>query len=326
MLIKDTATLLKYTGVINTVKFNEMELTIDFIEKKQLLPILGWDLYLELDNYEGGEPNANNLEELREYCRKVIGPYACAAYAPKVAVQLSSSGMQRIESENAKSAFAYQEKNFIAQQVAEGDAAIETLVQYLFKYKASFQTWTDSDEYKEMSKLFIKSGAEFDRLYKTNQPWRFYWAIRFKMAEVEELSIKNAITEPLFDALKVKISGDAELSEKEAALISYLKKAIVYQTLAVAIPHLNVKFDENGITIISDFGSIQGKESVKAADDNRISKLIDSCQSSAQMWLTKSVDFITTNAESFEDWTAPAQLATSNKTGNEPNSGVFAMI
>lgn len=325
MLIKDTATLLKYTGVITAVKFNEMELTLDFVEKKQLLPILGWDQYKELDNYTGDEPNAAELAELIEYCRKVIGPYACAAYAPKVAVQLSSAGMQRTESENSKSAFAYQEKNFIAQQIAEGDAAIETLVQYLFKYKASFNSWTDSPEFKEMSKLFIKSGAEFDRLYKTNQPWRFYWAIRFKMVEVESLSIKKAITKPLFDSLKTKVAEDAELTENEDELILMLKRAIVYQTLAAAIPHLNIRFDDNGITIVSDFGSIQGKESIKAADDNRVSKLIESCQDAAQMWLTQAVEFIAANAQSFEAWTAPTQ-SSSNKTGNEPNSGVYAMI
>lgn len=329
MLFKETEEVLEFTGVVTSVKITDVTGTINFIEEKILQKYLGPDLYKELSEaYNQTENNmTDEQKELLTYCRRVIGPYICYYYFPKAAIQLGSAGAQRAEGTNTKTSFAYQDKEFRAQYLLEGEAACETLLEYLYKNKISFDSWTNSQAFKQYQELFIKSGTEFNDFYPSAQPFRNYWAMRFKMVDIELMAIEKAITSPLYEYLKEKEKEDGhEWSNEEEKLLFYLKKAIAYFTVATAAPHVNARIDGNGITINSDAsGGVNDQEKRKAADNKALSWLVDSCNASGNDWLTKAKQYIVDNATAFEAWQAPEKKA-QVKTNNDCLNGSYGLI
>ena len=331
MLFKTKESMNQYTDVAASVTLLNVKSTAIFVESKILKSILGKSLYKELDDdFNENEDGLRSEQiELLEYCRRVLGPYICYYYAPKAAVQLSASGTQRVEGTNSKTSFAYQDVNFRAQYLLEGETACEALLEYLNENWANEPVWSDSSEFAEFKSLFIKTGSEFEKLYPTPQPYRNYWAMRFKMFEVEETHIIKAITSRLFNYLKQKDkSQDPGWSDAEKRLLLYLKKSIAYLTVAAAVPHLNVRIDDNGITIASDNSTVSNKDQkiTKAADPASISLLITSSADAGKEWLKKAVDLLTEDPESFPEWINPLTTPKPKGNNNEKCGGGYALL
>jgi hypothetical protein len=331
MLFKDKETMQQYISVAASVSLLDVTGTIEFVESKILKPILGRDLYKELhDDFNQNEAGLDDdQKELLDYCRKVIAPYVCYNYAPKAAVQLSSAGTQRTETNNSKTSYAYQDVNFRAQHLLEGETACEVLLAYLDENWADEEIWTGSKEFENYKSLFIKTGIDFNEFYPSPSPYRNYHAMRFKMIEVEDGDIQKQLSPELFDYLKEKDrSPDPDWSKEEKQLLFRIKKAIAYHTVATAIPHLNIRIDENGITIASDNSTVSNKDQkiTKAADPASLRMLIDSCYASGNDWLTKAVELIVKDPSKFPAWPNPVTRMNSNQCKNEHKSGGYGLF
>jgi hypothetical protein len=331
MLFKTTAEVLEFTDVLTSVKLSDVTSTIKYIEQKVVKPLLGKDLYDELSEAYKNEttdaPLTDELAELLLYCREVIGPFICYNYHPKAAIQLSAAGSQRTEGDKTKSSFAYQDAAFKEQHLLEGEAACERLLEYLFENVNSFESFKNSAEYKESQELFITSPVEFNKHYTTQQPYKNYWAMRFKMVEVETLTIKKAIGKELYAYLKEKQQEEGyEFTEEEKNLLLFIKKAISFLTISTALPHINVTINGNEISVVSDSsGGIIDKTKRKQPDNKQLDWLINSCNASGVRWLNEAIMFITDNADTLSAWQAPT-AATIAKSNNDVLKGSFGMV
>lgn len=327
MLINNTTELGKYMDATGTITFDKIKGTIEFVESTVLLPIIGEKLFTEIQDAVKENTNDDDLLSLIDKCRKVIGPFTAYYFIPKAEVALTDGGATRTESNNTKTAFAYQVTNARAQRLLEGESNIELLLKYLNDHSTNFSNWSDSDEYKEYQSLFIKTGTDFSSLYKTHQPFRNFSAIRFKMVDVEMLTIRPYITTSLFDSLKEKDQQkDSEWSAEEKLLLFYIKKSIAYYSIAAAIPHLSIRIDQNGLSVVSDNSVTINKDSEirKDADPNKISMLINSCNASGSQYLQEAIKYITNNSEKFPDWEAPVKQ-TESSNNNHTRKGSFLM-
>ncbi len=331
MLFKTTAELLPFTDVLTSVKIMDVQNTIVYVEEKIIKQLLGKELYDELSNNyktETGEaPMSDEMQELLTYCRKVIGPFVCHSYHAKASIQLSSAGSQRTEGEASKTSYAYQDAAFKEQMLLEGEAACESLLEYLNNHANDFEAYANSIEYKESQLLFIKSGVQFNKHYTTKQPYKNYWAMRFKMYEVELLTIKKAIGKPLYDYLKEK-SADAtySLNAEEKTLLLFIEKSIAFFTVAASLPHINVEINGNEISVISDSsGGIIDKAKRKQPDNQQLSLLMSRCNDSGNRWLNEALMYIQENVAAFTAWVAPA-VTVAAKSNNDTLVGGFGLV
>ena len=332
MLFKTAAELKEYFDVSGTITFEKIKATIQFVEDTILIPIMGRELYENLLEYYNNSTSdiytdEDKYPELLIACRKVIGPYAAYNFIPKAELVISDSGAQRTETANTKSAYAYQIASAREQRLKEGEANSEALLKFLTEHTTSFNVWVESDEFKEYQSLFIKTGTDFNKLYKTPQPYRNYFAMRFKMVDVEMLTIQPTISPSLFEYLKEKDQqNDSEWTEAEAKLLFYIKKSIAYFTIAEAIPNLSVRVDTNGLTVVSENTVTANKdlEVRKDADMNKITALASNCYSSGQSWLKMAVTYISNNASEFSTWVAPV-AATKVDLKNDTYTTVFGL-
>jgi hypothetical protein len=333
MLFKDTIKLKEFAQITGAVNFASVKLTIQNVENTHLVPVLGDTLYKSLNDAYTAASSESTLTAqqlaLLDKCRYVIGPYVCYYYAPKADVALSDGGARRAETAQEKTAFQYQVTNFREANLRDAENATETLISFLETNKADYSDWTTSDAFKQYRSLFIKTGNEFQSLYPSATPYRNYMAMRFKMFDIEEQLIRDAITGDLYDYLKEK-DADATytFTDSEQKFSLRLKKAIAYLTVAYAVPHINVRIDSNGVTVTGGRGSTTNDATAKqeTAPDNQLSWLVKNATESGQQWLKSALQYLADHAGDFSAYTPPAPPSTDAPvTDNSTYKTVFGL-
>jgi hypothetical protein len=307
MLFKDTDRLREYAQVGN-VNFDSIKQTLRRVEEDYIIPVTGKALYDDLHTAFTAAANEADLSEERQklldMCRSVVGPMFCYSHLPKSDILVSDAGGRREETATSKTAFQYQNTNYREANLAEGEGATESLWRFLENNATDYPLWVDTAEYKDYKKLFIRTASEFDKLYKSAAPYRNFYAMRSKMEDVEQNTIRPILTAAVFDDLKTKHIAGTAFSEKEADLMGKVKKAIAYYTVAFALPFLNVKMDGNGLTVVSGITMTtrDADNHRTQAPDANLTRLERSCADNGRLWIKNAVDYLNANATDFTNW------------------------
>ena len=321
MLFKSSTELKAYAQLSGEVNFASLKPTLRFVEVFHIAAILGKELYASLDSaYTNNSTLTAPQVALLEQCRQVIAPWFCYYYAPKADVQLGDSGMTK----NKDAAYQYQGTAFRESNLREAELCEELLLQFLEDGKDDFPQWVTSSAFKSYRALFIKTGSEFNTLFPSASPQRTYFAMRSKMVDVEEQMIRMAIGDALFTSLKTKDAGTQAFTSVEKELLFKLKKAIAYQTVALAVPMFNVRIDASGLSIVAQ-GPRTSDDNVTSrapAPDSNISLLIQSCADSAKMWLSNATAYLLANAIALS-YTAPVTSPDCSTTNNSVNADLY---
>lgn len=333
MLFKDTAKLKEYTE-FTEVNLASIAPTIRMVEAADLVPVIGKELYKELnDAYNEAASESDLTDEhkaLLNMCRKVIAPYASYNYIPKVEVLVSDAGARRQETATAKTAYGNQVINLREQKLTEAETAIEMLLAFLEENKEDYPEWTASDAFKKYRSLFIKGGAELGECVMAQTPYRLHVAIRAKMRDVEELNMRDALGNALFDFLKSKYADATyTFTDKQQQLLFFVKRAVANLALSFALPYLAVRIDANGITVVSNNSTGRSKDFEIRQDASETAKaaLQRESASSGQEWITKTIKFLNDNYADFPQWPAPQAAKKCNEgSGNDKLKGTFGML
>lgn len=307
MLFKDTNKLKEYCELTGSVNFPSIKATLRHVEDVRLMPILGKELYNSLHQAYTAASSETALtqpqQDLLEQCRKVIAPYFAYHYTPKAEVKLDDGGARRMETTQAKTAYKDQVARFREANQQEAEQQSELLLEFLDENKANYPLWTASKAFTQYQQLFIKTGFSFNEIFPSHSPYRNYWAMRSKMMQVEQLHIKKAIGEVLFDDLKTKDKAGT-LTELEKKLLSKIKNAIAYFTVAFSIPYLTVRIDANGITVTDTGGGGSNDElnKLKTAPDSQLALIMSEAKSTGETWLNDAIEFLTNNPAGFNNW------------------------
>lgn len=296
MLFKQDTDLQEYAA-IEQQTFVAVKATIDSVEKKHLLPLLGAAQYKALnDAYNSEDPLPVDLKELLHLSRKVIGPWVCVYYTPKSDVSLGEAGARRMETTTHKTAFQYQVKSFVEANKNEALDAEEILLNFLETNATDYTLWADSDERKVFKKFFIKTAAEFNTLFTTPAPQTNFIALKAKMQDVETLTIKKALGEELFASLKILVSP----SPVQADLLFAIKKAIASFSIAEALPFMALRLDGSGLTGGGGgFGNNDSLTSRTPTSESNAAWYRDMAADSGRRWLSQVNKIIKDNPDTF---------------------------
>lgn len=332
MLFKDTAKLKEYAE-LGEVNFASITPTLRMVELGNLVPVIGPELYGWLNEAYTNAANEAALtdaqKKLLDKCRQVVAPYVVYNYVPKSEVLVSDAGTRRMETANAKTAYGNQVVNLREQKLTEAETATELLLQFLELNKDDYSTWTNSDTFKAYRGLFIKSGAELAECFTCHVPYRNYMAIRSKMVDVED-NIRELLGDTLFNALKTKAKLPApNFSDKEKQLLFFLRRAVANLAFAAATPYLAIRFDANGVTVISNnsAGRTKDYEIRQAAGSEEKSAFMNAAANAGKEWIDKATKYLNANYADFTGWPAPPTAPQKEfSSGNDELRGTFGLI
>lgn len=331
MIIKSFAELKNVVEINQGSKYNSIKPSLEIAENTYLIPVIGNAYYNYLNTlHNQGTVTGIHLRIL-ELCQKVVASMAMVNYIPITDVQISDIGITNANSGDTKAAYKYQVLNAILSYTQRGFQFIEELITLLEDNVSTLTLWTNSNEFKKYRSLFIQSGADFkDYFNKTANPRLLYQMMVPTMQDVELFTIKPIITDIIFDSFKTKLAQPSPtLSDVEKKLLQLIKKATVYFTIYEAVPLINVKVDENGITVLSQSvdqtANEMGKRAV--ASDNHISLLRSSMYNMGMRYLDECVSFLNKNSSPnlWPEWYNNMSTMEQQKCNSTYTSSIFSL-
>jgi hypothetical protein len=217
----------------------------DRAEEKYLVPITGRDLYGDIKTKYNATTLTSDEQTLLKQMQLVIAAYALHDELAFTHSKITDTGVRRNSTAQQPAAYnwEYQElKNGLKDAAIDG---VEVLLTTLVAQAPAL--WIAAAEYTEFKRLLIKTGLEFDGIEKLQQPLRTYWMIKTVVADVQQNYISNTIGPDLLEYLRDKVAP----TDEEKSILKLLKKALANYTIKHAMARYAVRFDSNGLTVIT---------------------------------------------------------------------------
>ena len=230
-MIFTTTTQLKTAigGSINvSLELDSINPTLLDVAEVYVLPYLGQTTFDALRDYVAADytPTDAALNALLPYARAPIGAIGAAEYSKLGGIQFGESGLFRIETDDKKSPYKYQENDYRYTLLTQGYNSIERMILFLEKNKADYPDWVD--EAREYCRgLFVSTAADLRAAYGKGIDRQIYEVLRPLIADMEVFLILSSIGQEQFDALKeLQLEDATTLTYAQSQALTRLRKAI----------------------------------------------------------------------------------------------------
>lgn len=161
-------------------------------------------------------------------------------------VMMGEMGMHRVETEERKAAFKYQENQYRDYMLRHGWEALEFLLDFLEANVNDYPLWQDTPGYDRNRALFINRAADFRESYSYSVDRYTFESFRGIMEDVEVFAILPVIGQAQYDALKESISDRATTGEEDS-LIKLIQRAVAHFTVELAAVQNMVTIQSNAV-------------------------------------------------------------------------------
>ena len=242
--INDINTFKQYINVSFTFDNNNNFAGLKEAEEDYLEPILGEELYTELNdvvNTDGDIPE--EYTKILNLCRKVIAPMSILLGISTRHIKIGDTGLKKTTAEGVENIFNWEYREVKEELQDKVAKALDRLWKFLHEDgKANFD-WTDPTHIKTI----FKTAEDFSDHYTLYQPYRVFPLLNPIIAKTEKLYVHDAIGKDFYDEL-IALDGTDNSIEVEA--INLLKDAIAHFTVSQAATELPVKVMGRGFTVL----------------------------------------------------------------------------
>lgn len=239
-------------GVNRSLEITSLDSSLLVALQQHLRPWLGSDFTTELlDAWAASiledDPVPLSAEQtaLLPYIQRPLAMLAMYEYAKIGSIQFGENGIFRIEGENMKGAYKYQENQYKEAMLHNGYEAIEDMLIFLNTNRADYTTWDVSDEAARSRELFINTAAEFRLAYSKHITRYTFEMLRGIVEDVQLFAIRPLIGEDEYEALKTAIAGTDPLTAPQKALLKVIQKAVAAFTVKEAVQKMWLRIEGN---------------------------------------------------------------------------------
>lgn len=268
------------------------------VEEQEVANVIGNELYDALVSaYDGGsEPiTEQKYAVLLPYAQKIIVNLSVAESMDVNQVQISESGVMRIERDDEKSAYHYQKTEAQNALRRAGYQAQEGLLSFLEANTPAYPEYKISAAYQQAQQLFISSAKQFDQQYSINGSVRTYRALMHLMRRAEQLQIRDTIGVALFDELK-QAQANAQLTPEHKTLLVYIRLAVAHLAIADAAHELSLEVTAHGVQLTQTLANNAGSEEKKKPERGALDQLNQRTEGLGQRYLQQLRNFLLSNA------------------------------
>ncbi|MEO0341464.1 MAG: DUF6712 family protein [Bacteroidota bacterium] len=225
-------------GAVNkSVELDSLQPAYHEVLQKNIIPLLGQTLWNTVSDTWNNNPTSETTA-LLPFIKRPLSQLTMFEYAKIGNIQFSESGMMRVETDQMKSAYKYQEKQYQDWMRTAGYNSLEELQLFLMENKANYADWPASESFR----LMINTARTF-RSYFGKQVNRYIFEIlRPIIEEVEIFVIEPSIGTAQYDILKTAIA-EANADDDQLILLHKLYRALAHFTIEEAMHRQFVKFD-----------------------------------------------------------------------------------
>lgn len=314
MLFKTTKEVQAFIPIGVGNDFNRLKPHIQNAETAYLRPLLHQNMYEELQEfYDETLPLPETPTEVQlamsELLKKVQNSVIHLAYwmgFQALNSTISDQGFRRVESNNAKGLYKYQEDELKDYFKRSGFNAMDDILEYLESNIEHFAEFKATDNWTIRKTSFIPDTKAFEKVpYSLNNSRLTFLRLVPHMATVEDLQLKPLLTETLFDEIKTEMVNDSP-AEKVLKILPHVRKPIAYFATAYLMEESGADLTEKGLYFDS-FGVHDVSNLNRGpASENRIAAMIARNRMIGDRYLSLLKNYLLNNADDWPEFTAPA--------------------
>jgi len=259
---------------------------------KNIIPLLGDSLWETVDTTWDGSPTAETTA-LLPYVRRALAHLTLYEYSHIGNVQFSEAGLVRMETEQMKTAYKYQERQYAHWMRDSGYNRLEELQLFLMNNSADYPGWDASAAYQYL----INTARTFRAYYGKTVSRYTFEMLQGIMQEVELIAIETNLGADFYERLRAgQQAGD--LTDAETIALHRAYRAITHYTIEEAMIRNFVTFD--GDQVVKREGAVNQTytaERTNTTDDAVFSKRYH--QHRAKLHLDRLLSYLQSDLDSF---------------------------
>ena len=189
LLITSMEDLRRYVGNVAVgMQFSQIEGDVRTATVEYMIPFLGQAFYEEVAaKVETMEDGADeHFRWLAEMLQGALANYVALKYTPVSDSFFTSMGLQTMESDSQKGAYAYQKTDRMNKYAADGDTWLDQALAFLEAHPEEFPHWNPDGRYSHWA---FRSAREFDRFYGIGASRRTFIRLLPIIRRVESLEV-----------------------------------------------------------------------------------------------------------------------------------------
>ena len=306
-LLKNTSEIQSFLPSSVTADYDRIKPFLDVADDKFLKKLFGNAFWDEIVS-ENEDPQADNeeLDRVIEMSKRAEIHLAYWKGFDVLNAQINDSGFHRVEDEQTKSLFNYQERSLKDYFKNTGHDTLDVILEYLEDNidETIFSTWKDSDACTLHRKYFINSAKEFSEIYDIDKSRLVFLNLVPYMKSVEDKEIAGITGDALVDKLKTLIK-DGTLSdtgnEVYAKLLPYIQNVSAHYTILYALGRMGLQFTDKG-SFFSEFMVAGGNIEKEGYDRNRVAEIKEHVSDRIAFYVAKLTDYLMNNREELPEY------------------------
>jgi hypothetical protein len=304
--------LKKYIGGAGnpSLHINSLNPHIDPTARKHLIEFIGQAQYDAIDPQNA--PSA-----LDDYVLRPLAFLLMYEYVQVNAIQISEIGNLRVESDEKKTAFKYQENQYKNYMLHTGYEEIETLLRYLDANSGSYPLWTASEAFKRHRGIFLNCATDFRASYSKYLSRYTFELLRPLIEDLEFFALVPTIGEPLFKALRAEKLANT-LADNRLKAVFLIQKAIANFVMEEAVQRHWVRFEGRNVVQTETLEN-QGYDTKMSAKDSNLAQKMRHHEEWGNRHLSYLITFLKENIADFQEYQThlDAQTAAEKATTEE---------
>jgi hypothetical protein len=297
MLFSNISDLKTYVGggANLSVELDSLTPIMHMTAIRHIIPYLGettW--YYLLTQYATETPEAE-ATALLPYVQRPLALLTLYEYVSVGSVQLSEAGMMRVETENMKSAYKYQENQYRDWMLHNGYEALEEMIKFLMANRGDYTDWDGSAAFRRCFSATVYYAADLRDLYAKYVSRYTYEIIRPALLDVEQFAIIPMIGEAQHTRLIEGIQAE-DLTADESAMLQIIQRAVAHLAVMEAAARHWVRFDGYNVVQTERSGD-QGSENSMSATPAGLALKMRSEELSGNRYIAQLRKFLTAQAE-----------------------------
>jgi hypothetical protein len=240
--------------------------------RKYIVEWLGTQQYATLVGVHNLNVMTPQQQFLLPYVQRALANFSLYEYISMASIQVSETGINRVENENFKTAYKYQVNDLKLSLIEAGYDALELMLAFLEDREVDYPLWQASTGYTKNKELFINSAKEFREAYRIFRGRQTFDLLRPLIDDMECFSILPCIGDPYFDELKDQILNKTITVENQKA-INIIQKALAYFVITEGARKNWVKITAHGVQAGS-FLNDQSYEAQNPATQRQVSTIM----------------------------------------------------
>lgn len=241
-------------GINQTVDLRSLAPVIADTARRHLTPYLSQDFYDTMVQEAASLTPDADAVALLPYIRRPLALLSMYEYAKIAGVEFGESGMFRIETENRKSAYRYQEKDYSMYMREKGYDALEILLKYLDDNISTYSDWGTSDEAEAHLAPLLTYAGDFRRLSNVGCDRYTFETMRPIIVQVQELGVEKLLPSAFWQDFHAGYLIN-DLSTAESTLLDMMRVAIAHRAIEEATRISMVHVREGRVYVIEEFGA-----------------------------------------------------------------------